>query len=483
MRRLRARLLLASALGAGALSCAAPGLPPGGPVDKLPPSLERVTPDTNALRVKAKEVVFTFDEIVSERPKGATGASATTLDQLVVISPSESPPVVDWRRDRIAIRPRKGWRPNTGYTVTLLPGLADLSGNFTKKPLQIVFSTGDQIPQSEVRGVVFDWVAQRPVAGARIEATIGKDTLLRWLAAADSLGRFALTHVPPAADMRLRVYSDANGNRLLDKRELWDTLSVALADSARRDFYLFAHDSVAPRLSEPTLVDSTAVRLKFDRGLNPAVPFSLANITVKNKDSTVRAIKGLYRAGEFDSLAAKTRKAYDDSVAKADTSKAARAARAKADSARAKFVNDSIVAAQVAQAKAVRDTARREPAPKPSRPAPPLEFVLAFDKPLRAEDEITIQVTGVVSLDGIAAKPLERRLKGPKPPPKKDSTAVKPGPTKPGAAPDAKAATRDSTSAKTVRDSTAKKPETPAPAPPKKPAADTVKPAKPERSR
>ncbi|MBI1808403.1 MAG: Ig-like domain-containing protein, partial [Gemmatimonadetes bacterium] len=123
-----------------------------------------------------------------ERPKGAA-----TLDGIVMISPAESPAVVDWHRNRLTVHPKKGWRANTAYVVTLLPGLADLSGNSLPKPIETVFSTGDVIPSAVVRGAVFDWVAQKPVPFARIEGTVGKDTVLRWLAAADSLGRFALT--------------------------------------------------------------------------------------------------------------------------------------------------------------------------------------------------------------------------------------------------------------------------------------------------
>jgi hypothetical protein len=471
----RARWTAAAALCAVALACAAPGLPPGGPLDKKAPVLLSVTPDTNALGVKAKTVVFTFDKIVSERPKGAT-----TLEQLVVISPAESPPVVDWGRNKIAVHPKKGWRPNTGYVVTLLPGLTDLSGNSVTKPLQVVFSTGDAIPSAIVRGVAFDWVAQKPVPGARVEATVGKDTVLRWLAAADSLGRFALAHVPPAAELRLRVFADANSNRILDRRELWDSATVPLADSARHDFYIFAHDSVAPRLTDPVLIDSTGLRLKFDRPLNPAVTFDLSHISVRGRDSTVHALKGLYRSGEFDSLASVRKKAFDDSVAKADTSKAGRAARARADSLRLRQKSDSTVAAQIADAKAAKDTAKREPPPKPSRAAPLSEYVLVLEKPLHPEEVVIVQVRGATSLDGMVQRPLERTVRVPKaPPPKKDSTAAKPGgPQPPGAAKNA--AARDSATVKpaapgapTVKpvapDSSAKKPSPADPLPVKKP--------------
>ena len=37
--------------------------------------------------------------------------------------------IARWRRDRITVRPREGWRPNTMYRVELLPGVSDLRNN------------------------------------------------------------------------------------------------------------------------------------------------------------------------------------------------------------------------------------------------------------------------------------------------------------------------------------------------------------------
>src|SRR5215207_8511048 len=112
------------ALLAVALGCASQGAPPGGAPDSTPPEVLHITPDTGAVNVKPARVVFRFDEVVSERPQGAT-----SLRDLFIISPRQGEPDVDWRRDAITVRARRGWRANTVYTVTMLPGLTDLRGN------------------------------------------------------------------------------------------------------------------------------------------------------------------------------------------------------------------------------------------------------------------------------------------------------------------------------------------------------------------
>ena len=120
-----------------AAACASPGMPPGGPEDHVPPKLVSVSPDTNATNVRASSVTFRFDEVVSERP-----GAASSLDKLVVLSPSDGAARVRWRRSRIQVRPRRSFRPNTTYTVTLLPGIADLRGNIHTTPFTTTFSTG-----------------------------------------------------------------------------------------------------------------------------------------------------------------------------------------------------------------------------------------------------------------------------------------------------------------------------------------------------
>jgi hypothetical protein len=268
-------------MAALAAACASQGMPPGGPPDKAPPVLLKVSPESGSLRVSTRQVVtFSFDEVVNERTR-----AGQPLDQGVVVSPSDGAISVDWHRTSISIRNRKGWRPDIAYTVTILSGLQDLSGNATRMPLQTVFSTGSVIPHGEVSGVAFDWAAQQVASGARVEAMIGNDTALKFNAVADTAGRFVLTTLPPGT-LHIRAYVDANSNRVLDPRELWDSASVTLTDTASRQFYMFAHDTLGPSLLEVTPIDSLTLRVKFDRPVSPGATLDAAQFSLKWRDST-----------------------------------------------------------------------------------------------------------------------------------------------------------------------------------------------------
>ena len=260
--------------------CASPGLPPGGPERHTPPMITRIQPDTNTVGVRGDEFVIHFDEVISEHP-----ANATSLNDLVLISPRNGAPVVDWHRSSISIRPNKGWRSNTTYTVTVLPGISDLRGNVRTTPTIVTFSTGASIPRTVLGGTLFDWLTGLPVNTGMVEARQVTDTGTVYLAASDSIGHYRMLGLPPAQYM-VRGYVDQNRNRALDPGEAFDTTRVYLADTLNLELLAFAHDSTGPRLSSVAVSDSVTIRASFATPLDPRVPMSPTQFTVTGADSS-----------------------------------------------------------------------------------------------------------------------------------------------------------------------------------------------------
>ena len=78
--------------------CAQQGAPPGGPEDRNPPHLLRISPDTNAMNARPRNVELRFDEIVNERPaRGGQDLSALFL----------SSPSTRARRRAVAPKPHR----------------------------------------------------------------------------------------------------------------------------------------------------------------------------------------------------------------------------------------------------------------------------------------------------------------------------------------------------------------------------------------
>jgi hypothetical protein len=278
VRRLIRRASVAAA--AVTLACASVEAPPGGPPDSTAPVLLDVTPDTGAVGVHPDEVIFRFNEVIRERP--ARGAS---LRALFIISPTNGDVETEWKRSGVGVRPGRGWRDSTTYTITVLPGIADLRGNVRDAGNTLVFSTGPSIARSRVRGLVFDWVGGRIAANAWVEALSRPDSVVH-VAATDSTGAFVLANMPPGT-YRIRAIIDANANRALDPREMWDSTVVTLADSATVELLAFVHDSTPPRIASVQARDTFTVRVSLDRPLHPDLPLDSSRFILRASDSSV----------------------------------------------------------------------------------------------------------------------------------------------------------------------------------------------------
>ena len=303
-------------------ACASASPPPGGPPDSEPPRLVKITPDTGAVSVRPPKVVFRFDEVVSERPQGAA-----TLAGLFLISPRDGEPRVDWDREAIEVRPRRGWRPNTVYTVTMLPGLVDLRSNVRKDGATAVFSTGPTIPDTRITGIAFDWIAGGPLPKAFVEATTPDSVV--YVTGADSVGRFTFRHLPPGPYI-VRAFGDANANRVREPREAYDSATVTVvegtgADTVRApsvELLAFVHDTLGPRINAVTVRDSVTLRVEFDKPLQEGSRLTRSDFTLKRgPDSTVVAIALAEPARDADARAAQEREAASrrDTTARQDS--------------------------------------------------------------------------------------------------------------------------------------------------------------------
>ena len=415
-----ARLAAAAALAAACTTgCASPGAPPGGPPDRTAPAITTVDPDSGAINVKAKGVTVHFDEVVSEHPRTGNDLSA-----VIVLSPSDGQARVDWHRDAITVRPKKGFHPNTAYALTVMPGLADLSGNPMKRERTFVFSTGSTIPRGVIRGAVFDWTTLKPAGGALIDARVGGDTTFRWIARADSSGRYALPFLP-AGSYLVRSHIDGNANGRIEPREFWDTLTVGVTDSLRVDMYAFTHDTLGPRIVGVDVKDSLTLRLTFDRPLALLPLLTAAQVELRRADSSVVRVVSLNRASAFDSLARVREAAVKDSISKADTSAAGKAARARADSSRVLVQRDSIERARVEARRAARDTVPKVPPPVPNRQAITPEFIAVLAEPI-VPGAYRILVHDAVNASQVK-RTSERTFTRAKPVEKKSEPEKKPG--------------------------------------------------------
>lgn len=406
--------------------CAQAGMPPGGPPDTAPPRVVRVTPDTNATNVRGNAISFEFDEVVSERPRGVPG-----LAELFIVSPSRGRSGVSWRRTRVEVSPRGGLRPNTTYTVRMLPGMVDLDNNMDSTGLTLVFSTGPLLAGGSIAGRVFDWVAGRPAPRAIVEAIALPDSA-RFGTEADSSGAFVITHMPPGQFL-LRALVDANRNGLVDGRELFDTVTVTLFDTMRRELLAAVRDSIGAGILTADLRDSLTLRITLDRPLDTLFVPAPGVFSIRAADSSVVPIDTVLTQADID-------RARADSIR----------IKAEQDSVRRAFVADSMRAAQSVRAPAApvpatqpprptgrrpgattrpppaaqRDTSSRI-APKPSAQLPVAVLYVKFTEPLKPATSYRITADSLRSVTG-ATRTSSRVFTTPRPSARPDTSKARP---------------------------------------------------------
>lgn len=368
MRLIRSWSLAGTAASAWLAACASIGSPPGGPERTTPPVLLNVVPDSGAVNVRLRNAVFEFDVVVNDRSGGAGG-----IQSLFLVSPSEGAPRVRWRRERVEVRPSDDFRPNTAYSITMLPGITDLRGNAIDTGRTIVFSTGPTIPPFQVLGRVFEWANERVAPNAFVEVMRTPDSL-RHVGVADSSGQFAVGPLEEGTYV-VRAIVDANRNRGLDPGESWDSVQVTVRGSSPFLELLAAQrDTIPPRLLTVTAPDTLTIIASFDRPLSADVPLTPESFRVLDSDSTrLRIARVLTRAQADAERATRDSIARDSAAAAADTTRRDTTRRDTTARARPRTIPP-------------RATVPLQAAPlRPSRPAPARDVVIHLDtiNPLR----------------------------------------------------------------------------------------------------
>lgn len=294
--------VLSTFIGVLGASCARIEPPPGGPPDVTPPQLLAIKPESLARIPDFKgDVEFQFDQVVSEGSSPNQGTGTGDLEKLVILSPTTRVPHVNWRRDRITVKPAEGWRPNTVYRVELLPGVTDLRRNQMKRGAVLTFTTGAELPTTTLEGTVVDWTSSRPAPAALVEALLVKDSL-PYRGLADSTGHFSLGPLP-GGEYLVRGVLDQNRNNIADPREAFDSVRLAPGKTSAGELWVFVHDTTPPRIQEIAVGDSVSANVTLSQTLDPRQHLKPDAVTVRVlPDSTPIKVSSILTQVEDDSL-------------------------------------------------------------------------------------------------------------------------------------------------------------------------------------
>lgn len=243
--------------------CAQPYSPTGGEVLGVPLRVVDAEPKPFSIAADHRgAVVIRFGDRVSER----------NLADAVRVSPETGEVKVSKRGRDLRVSIKGGWQPDQIYRIVIRPVLQDLYGNPMEEMVDVIFSTGPEIPATAVAGLVTDRLTRKPVERARVEAIRAADSAV-YVAETDTAGYFALRHIPEG-EYAVRAYLDRTPNREPDFGEPIDTamLELGASDTTIFTFDLLAPDTTPARVTRAEAPDSLTIKITLDDHLDPEVP-------------------------------------------------------------------------------------------------------------------------------------------------------------------------------------------------------------------
>ena len=413
MRSLR-RLALAAMFIA---ACARMAPPPGGPPRITPPLLTATLPADSVCTLPdfRGAAEFFFDEVVSEGSQPNFGRGTGDLEKLVLLSPDTMVPVVRWRRNRITVRPRHGWLPNTVYRIELAPGVADLRNNLSKTPGLITFVTGPTCPTRFLSGRAVDWSAKIGISRALIEAIHLPDSA-SYRMNADSNGRFRIGPLPSGSYLVYAVM-DQNRDHKRQPGEPWDTVRAAASQDTVGEIWAFPRDTLPPKIQTIARQDSNSIAVTFTKPIDPYQQLDSTMLRVGliiSSDTVSVAPLMAYPKAKYDTVYRPPpvpRTPAQDSVATRDSLARDSASRVAARPTRGG-------GREVAQPRAV-DSVRQ------MRPTLGSVLVIHTQGHIELGKSYFVEIRGVRSAGGITGPPVGKKFDTPKPPSAADSAKAR----------------------------------------------------------
>ena len=267
-------------------ACASAGRRPAGPSDHAPPEIvvrSRPIParPTSAPRQSSSSSTK-WSAIGRRRGDGARSA----LSHLAAHGGSAD---VSWHREPHHGASRaSGFRPNTAYRITMLPGLADLRGNVRRTARRSSSPPARRFPPYSIPGRVFDWAAETPG-----ERRVRRGDLARRherrLSRGDRLDRAVRRRAAAAGDIHgaradrperepHRSIATRSGTRRRSPSS--DTRPMIELDAIERDHAAGGRSRTSPS------IDSVTLRVTFDKPLDPQIPLQPALVRIQRADSS-----------------------------------------------------------------------------------------------------------------------------------------------------------------------------------------------------
>ena len=165
------------------VSCAAQGTASGGPADKEGPVLISVQPPNETLRIASgQKITLSFNELLD--PVSIPSCITLAEDYKVKV-----------RGRRIMIIPNKTWPENQVLNIKLSRKIRDYQKNIMTEPIQLVYSTGGDIPEGHISGNIEGYYSEKLIEVGLYTWPIHDSSMVSQKVEADENGFFKFGYI------------------------------------------------------------------------------------------------------------------------------------------------------------------------------------------------------------------------------------------------------------------------------------------------
>lgn len=284
--------------------CASQLPPGGGEIDKTPPEIIFVAPESGTLNYSEDFFEITFSEYVDKR----------SVREAIFISPPLSKSLkYDWSGKTLRAYFQESLKPNTTYTITIGADVEDLNNrNKMAEPYTFAFSTGTQLDSGKISGKIYDVDPTGSMVFAYLMNTNEIDPTKQkpdYVSQVGKNGKFTLVGLGKGEykvfairdklrDLLFQMNEDEFGVQFKELR-----ISSNQNEIINCDFFLNRQDTIPPTLSSVIMRDRNHFLIEFSEPIDSskvsASNFYLYDSTKQSRINIIYFYKGDARPKQF----------------------------------------------------------------------------------------------------------------------------------------------------------------------------------------
>jgi hypothetical protein len=243
--------------------------PPGGEVDKVPPTIVYSYPENGAINFTENEIEIGFSEYVNKR----------NMSEAFFISPLiEGQPNYSWTNKTVYIQLPDSLKDNTTYSIIIGTEITDANNNNKMvEPFTLTFSTGSKIDSGSIAGRVYADKADGTLIFAyKVDSLMPNiyKTKPFYLSQINEKGNFKFSGLGDGEYLLYAVKDEFKdlvyniGNDLLGIPFSKTVISQNKRNVIGVNYLLQKEDTLAPNISNVTMTDRNHIITEFSEALD-----------------------------------------------------------------------------------------------------------------------------------------------------------------------------------------------------------------------